>query len=447
MAEMSKKSRKRLAQLFAMLGSDNVNERENARQMLDNILRKNRKTWNDLTELLQTGASGSAWDIDDDERAKTPDAPSRDISALELVHFILQEYVDLKPHEYIAVSLWILHTHMFREFMISPRLALTSPVRGCGKTTLLALLELLVARAQRTDNISPAAIFRLIDQGHPTLLIDEADNLGLQINGPLRSVLNLGHRKGGTVTRVIRDSPKRFSTFAPMAFAAIGSLPLPLMHRSIVIHMERSDNARPLKRLEDSDTNDPNSNLNTIYRYVWQWARGNPALNPDPEMPKELRNRQADNWRPLISIADSFGPSWAGAAREAAVSIKRGYHDEDVGVVLLSDIRQIFNGLRADRLASETLTKTLVNMDDGLWSDWRGMHDDQQPHRLSQAELARLLAPFRIRSKSIWPVRRKEDSKSRKGYYRSQFEAVWRRYCAEDGTAAQPSNLRYLRQR
>src|SRR5262245_35877077 len=172
MTELSKKSRKRLAQLFAMLGSANIHERENARLMIENILLKNRKTWNDLTELLQTGSSDSAWSIDDD-RSITPAAP-RNISALELVHFILQDYVDLKPHEYVAVSLWILHTHLVQQFIISPRLALTSPVRGCGKTTLIAVLELLVARARRTDHISPAAVFRLVDQEHPTLLIDEA---------------------------------------------------------------------------------------------------------------------------------------------------------------------------------------------------------------------------------------------------------------------------------
>jgi hypothetical protein len=30
-------------------------------------------------------------------------------------------------------------------------------------------------------------------------------------------------------------------------------------------------------------------------------------------LPKDLKNRVADNWRPLIAIADSFGPYWAQA--------------------------------------------------------------------------------------------------------------------------------------
>jgi hypothetical protein len=58
--------RDRLTKLFGMLGSDNAGERENARAIIDEILRKNRKSWNDLTELLQTGGSVDAdWNTDD----------------------------------------------------------------------------------------------------------------------------------------------------------------------------------------------------------------------------------------------------------------------------------------------------------------------------------------------------------------------------------------------
>jgi hypothetical protein len=73
--------RDRLAKLFAMLGSDNAGERENARTLIDEILRKNRKSWNDLTELLQTGSNGTAWNIDDGEAAV---ATGANISALML---------------------------------------------------------------------------------------------------------------------------------------------------------------------------------------------------------------------------------------------------------------------------------------------------------------------------------------------------------------------------
>jgi hypothetical protein len=293
--------RDRLTKLFGMLGSDNAGERENARAIIDEILRKNRKSWNDLTELLQTGGSVDAdWNTDDAAFSGKPTGTDN-ISALDLVHSLLEEYLELKPHEYVAVALWVLHSHIYNQFLITPRLAL-SPVRGCGKTTVLALLALLTARGRKDDSISAAAIIRLVDREHCTLLCDEADNLGLGHNSILRAVLNSGHRKGGSRTLLVKDAPRRFSTFAPLAIAAIGMLPLPIMHRSIVIHMERS--ARQLRRFDENDRA-----VNHAYAMNRAWAR-EVKLNPDPDLPDELRNRPRDNWRALVSVADSFGPLW-----------------------------------------------------------------------------------------------------------------------------------------
>src|SRR5262245_2430728 len=88
--------------------------------------------------------------------------------------------------------------------------------------------------------------------------------------------------------------------------------------------------------------------------------KSNPAISPDPQIPKDLRNRQADNWRPLIAIADCFGANWAAAARDAAIAIHRDYRDEDMGVVLLSDIRGVFNDRSAEAISSEALVGALV---------------------------------------------------------------------------------------
>jgi hypothetical protein len=162
-----------LEQLHRSMGSSNANEAESARQRLLELLAKYRKTLNDLTELLKGGgATADQWEAawDDDRSAEQtagdavdaglPEAATKEPpDALELVRFILEEYVDLKPHEYIAVALWIMHTHVFERFTISPRLAFTSPVNGCGKTTALAVIEQLAFRPQRMDNATPAVIY------------------------------------------------------------------------------------------------------------------------------------------------------------------------------------------------------------------------------------------------------------------------------------------------
>ena len=415
--KMSKKDYKRLVQLHAMLGSTIAGEAESARQRILELLSRYRKNWSDLTNLLKGDAAADAdtwtpaWDDSRDAKqhagnavdAGLPEAAVKEPpNVLELVHFILQEYVDMKPHEYIAAALWVLTTHVFDRFTISPRLAFTSPVRGCGKTTALAVIEQLAFRPERMDNATPAVIYHLIDRLQGTLLIDEADNLGLHTNGILRAVLNSGHRKGGSIRRVIKGAPKKFSTFAPMAVAAIGSLPLPLMQRSVIIHMEKTAGGGSIKRV-------------------------------------------ADNWRVLISIADCFGPAWARLAREAAVTFAHAYHDEDAGVVLLSDIRTVFDRVAADRMASVDLIAALLDIEESGWSEYRGVRDDQQPRKLSAGEMARLLRPFGIRPRSVWPAgKRHKNASSHKGYWRAQFESSWARYCESGGTTAQTANVTYI---
>ena len=323
--------------------------------------------------------------------------------------------------------------------MVTPRLALRSPVANCGKTTLLDVLSRLVARPEKFDAISVAAIFRLIDMMHPTLLIDEADNLGImsQPNGRLRSVFNSGHRKGGTSGLMEDGQVRKFSTFAPMALAlpdAMHGLPRTLNSRCITIAMERHDGQRKLERF---DTIRPHPEFDIAYRQIRLWHDDlqQQPLDPDPEMPAKINNRLADNWRPLLAIADSLG--WGERAREALAVFAQEYIDVDVRILLLIDIRKVFDTCGLDRISSKDLLDALHAMDESDWREFRGIRGDGSLHRLRDSELAAMLRDYRIRSRTIWPANRTADSKSSKGYRRSQFEAVWRAYCTDvDGTAA-----------
>jgi Protein of unknown function (DUF3631) len=365
---MDKRILKRIRDLHAMIGSSNPEERERAREKLEALLRKHNKTWNDLAELLhqqEHDSAGPAHDPRDDVPAGAgPDInvsanAGPDPSALDLVHYFLQDFVEMRSHEYIAVALWALHTHVFDQFMVTPRLALVSPVRGCGKTVLLDVLKCLVPIPHKTDHASAAGIYDLAHRRH-TLLVDEADNLDLADNQALRAVLNSGHSRGGQVTRF----QKTYSTFTPMAIAAIGTLPLPTMSRSVVINMARA--ARKLRRFDPNDQQD----LDIAYSMSRAWARS-VKLNSDPELPEVLRNRPADNWRSLIAIADTFGPAWGERAREAAIEFSKGYNDEDLTVLLLQDIRKIFYEKFPAVLSfpSSLLVAALNTLEGAPWSE------------------------------------------------------------------------------
>jgi hypothetical protein len=219
-----------------------------------------------------------------------------------------------------------------------------------------------------------------------------------------------------------------------MAVAAIGSasLPLTVLDRSIIVRMMRADGTLAFKRFDDLDEAIA-AELDAMRKEIRRWAK-RVTLDRDPDLP--LHNRAADNWRPLVAIADACGGEWGQRARAAAVAMSRGLQEEDPAVALLSHIRDVFDALGRDRIYSADLVQRLVGMDDAPWSEWRGIRDDQQPRKLTQAELARVLSLFDIRPRSIWPPQRTPQSKSRKGYYRQHFEAAWRSYCGADTAGA-----------
>jgi hypothetical protein len=437
---ISNKNRKRIRDLFARMGSSNKNESNSAWEKLNAVLKRLGKTWNDLAELLHDGLTASASPKSDPRDSAPSENPFDNYTPAQTVHGIIEKYVSLESHEYVAVTLWVLHTHVFDRFMVTPRLLLTSPVRNCGKTTLLDVAARLVARAEKTDSITAPAIMNLVHQSKRTLLLDEADNLEMQVKAVLRAVLNSGYRKGGNRTLMFMGMPQRFDVFAPIALASIGSLTLPLMSRSIVIRMRRHDGAQSLRRFDAADTTD----LDIVYSHIRHWlSQRERDLNLNPDMPPELRGRQADNWRPLLSIADACGPIWADLAREAAIAFARADRDEDVAVTLLHHIREVFDASLVDRIASKLLIDRLLEHDE-IWLEYRGVHWTEQPRKLTQGALATLLKPFGIRPRKFWSPNRTNTSKSYRGYFRSDFEAAWRSYCDADGTPAQPSNIRKL---
>jgi hypothetical protein len=280
--------------------------------------------------------------------------------------------------------------------------------------------------------VSPAAIYYQLDNRPlTTFLIDEGDNLDLFRNALLRRIFNSGHRRGGNESRFVAGRVRRYPTFAPLAVAAIGTLPLPLMHRSIVINMQRA--FAQLRRLDEHDP------ALTAARAVFQRWAATSSLNQDPPMPASLRNRAADNWRVLIAIADEVG--YGEAARAAAVALSAGRSDEDPGVVLLRDIRTVFDARGVDRISRDALITELVALDDSWWAEWTGPRDDRPPHRLTRGEMRQLLKPFGIRPKSVWPLNRQPGDKSYRGFFRECFEPAWASYCSDFDTPTQPNKI------
>jgi putative DNA primase/helicase len=331
----------------------------------------------------------------------------------------IKRYVVLIEEEAEAIALWVLHTHSHDAFPISPRLAITSAEKGCGKTTLLDIVGRLVPRPMPTSNVTPASVFRIIEAARPTLLIDEADTF-LTRNDDLRGILNSGHRRSAAhVTRTVGDDhePRMFSTWAPVGIAMIGGLPDTLEDRSAPrVRLQR---ARPDQKVERFRA-DRCLALDTLARKAARWADDNFAAlkDADPDVPECLSHRAADNWRPLLAIADAAGGEWPTRARHVAQKLGTAPASAmSEGVMCLADIREVFDRSKSDRILSAILANALNGMEDRPWGDC------QRGKPLDPRGLARLLAPFGIHPRTV-----RCKMGNGKGYMREWFDDAFARY-------------------
>lgn len=82
--------------------------------------------------------------------------------------------------------------------------------------------------------------------------------------------------------------------------------------------------------------------------------------NADPGL---FNDRAQDNWEPLPTCADVAGVPWPNRARKAALALSR-TEPMTTGTQLLTDIRDVFEVRRVDRLTTSQLVAALCE-DDG----------------------------------------------------------------------------------
>lgn len=265
----------------------------------------------------------------------------------------------------LAIALWIFHSHGIDAADVSPLLTFKSPVPECGKTTAEALVGRLTPRSVPTSNISPAAMFRFIDKHCPTLLIDEGDSF-VKLSEDMRGILNASHfRNSAFVIRTVGDDhePKIFSTWCPKSVALIGNLPPTLTSRSILIPMKRKRSNQGTERFSPQKKY---PELEELGRKIARWTKDSlPILKRfTPGIPSELgTNRGADNWLPLLAIADVIGGEWPSNARKAAIVLSGVESSEEpLNVELLRDIRDLFSPSSDDPPPSSMTGKFLVRL-------------------------------------------------------------------------------------
>lgn len=258
---------------------------------------------------------------------------------------------------------------------------------------------------------------------HPCILCDEADTF-LRENDELRGIINSGHRRNGSVLRIVGDDyqPRAFSTYSACAIALIGDLPDTLHDRSVPISLKR----RLAKEAITPFRHDQVGHLTVLAKQAARWARDHAAAvgTADPDMPEDVYNREADNWRPLLSIAQAAGGEWPERAREAALaSHSAGWGGEDKIAVLLGDIKTLFAEKAKEQLPSSDLAEGLVAIEGRPWAEY-----GRTGKPISQNQVAKLL-----RRIGVAPELLREGKKVFRGYQLHRFADAFERYLPPEG--------------
>jgi hypothetical protein len=368
---------------------------------------------------------------------------------LDDVAAFIHTYVVLKPEEADACALWVTHTHTIRAFNTTPRLWISSPVPGSGKTKLIDVLDLLVAAPHSTLNITGAALFRTLkekaDAKKPiTLLHDEVD--GVFGDDPrdgkdLRHLFNAGWQRGKDVVRCTGNdhTPTPFPSFCPVVLAGLqpNKMPPTLVERSIPIRMKKKLRGEKIERLRMRKVK---PRAQELHDKLAEWARtGWPRLaNAEPEMPDELTDRQQDAWEPLLAVADLVGGGWPERARQAATTLN-GIRGDERSVVLdlLGDIADVLTQPELwDEAAipSTTLAARLARIEGSRWAEY-----DRNKNPITTHALARLLRPLDIEPGTVHD----QDGRSLRGYSISHLaEAIERNVPAHPFTQLRSARLR-----
>ena len=372
---------------------------------------------------------GQALKLEDPIPAPDPQDGKR---LLDDLTAIIGRYIAADAGSIDAMALWAVFAHIADRAAVCPNLAFISATKACGKSTALDVVSRLVPRSINIANITPAALFRVIELAHPSLIIDEADALFRQ-NEELRCLLNAGFtRSAAQVLRTVGDDyePRVFTVWTPKSFALIGRLPDTLESRSVVIHMRRRLPDEAIDRLR-SDRDQGFVELQSrISRFVLDNVEA--ILGDEPELPEALSDRQADVWRELFRIADIAGGDWPERARRAALELcAKSDDDGDLSIRLIADLKTIFAELpERDMWPSQAIVDALNGLDEAPWAE---MNNGKG---LTTNKLARMLQRFEIKTKTV-----RIGNRTPKGYTAASFADIFARYLPNNRNTKQNTDI------
>jgi hypothetical protein len=347
--------------------------------------------------------------------SEPPDGPA----LLRNTEDLLRQYVVFPRPQYAFITtLWTGHTWVFDQMGYSPRLAVLSPAKRCGKTVLLSILARIVRKPLMAADVTAAYLVRAVNTLKPTLLLDEAADW-LVGRGPDReaarliaSVLRRGYRPGQATGRCEKNAkgqivPQDFDPYCPSAFALIGS-EIPddaLADRCIRIRLERKPRQVSVRRFIEAYADEDavtiaaqwqawaayiRDRVPETYRQVLDWVSKNWTW---------LNDRAVEGWAALGTVLLLTDPSRFPELEATARELAGSEAQEGPAELLLACIREVFRERGVEEIRTSDLLQALNDAEAHPDWPWHGFNGGKG---LRADQLARMLRPFGIRPRLIW---------------------------------------------
>ena len=372
-------------------------------------------------------------------------APVNIAGLLTDIEAVIKRHVILPDPAATALAVWVLHTYAFELRDTVAYVAIESPEKRCGKTTLLSVLAAMACKPLIASNITVGALFKSVHTCSPTLFIDEADTF-MAGNGTMRGIINSGNtRRTAYVLRLsaakkvgqstvslapiggegrgegasasslqlpeaIETGLRKYSCWCPKVIAMIGDVPDTIADRSIVVKMTRKLTTETCDPLSELNTAEIKSKCARFALDTVQSIAQSPKIRGDG-----LNDRAADTFDPLFVIARLAGQEWETKLRAAALALSSTADTENSGASLLLDIseilvdtgnekmfsRDIVTQLREGSLKSQTLKYSAIN----------------------EYQISKMLRQYHVRSAYV-----RIGKEVSRGYYASDFRDAIKRY-------------------
>ncbi|MEI6795617.1 MAG: hypothetical protein WCK39_02020 [Methanomassiliicoccales archaeon] len=153
---------------------------------------------------------------------------------------------------YSLLSHWVMATWIFDRLPMTVRLIIFGTTRS-GKSRVLEVLSIVSYRGFIELSPTPAALIRTIENWHPSVFIDEYQDLPQEARVGIDGLFK-NNRKGASIARCEQDGEgvRRYYPYSPMAIGMKGAPPKEdMQNRAVVINMMEMPEGAKVERVID----------------------------------------------------------------------------------------------------------------------------------------------------------------------------------------------------